>query len=174
MKTGYEKSVRSIGLCALMAVFLMGSVWAQRAGADAGDRERGQKGFGQMVEKLKLTPDQKEKFDANREKDREEAVALREQMSAKQKELSQALEAVVLDRNNVNRIHGEYKALVAKKEDARLASILEIRSILTPDQFSQYQSMMSEKRGPKGEGAQKAGAKGAKGEKAGKAWKHRK
>ncbi|MBF0121876.1 MAG: periplasmic heavy metal sensor [Candidatus Omnitrophica bacterium] len=165
------KILRGVCLGGLMAIFCIGSVWAQPQGDLANDKDGGKKRLVQIAEKLKLSPDQKTKLDANREKARQDLEVVKEQMTAKQKELTQALEATALDRNGVTRIHGEYKTLVAKKEDLRLAAILEVRSILTADQFVQFQNMMADRKAqPKNTmtAAQKLGGKADKGAKAGK------
>ena len=150
MKTRYEKSLRNVCLGGVVAILFMGSVWAQPAqGGRMNDKDRqehGKKFFAEISEKLNLTKEQQTKIDANREKNRKEFEAIKEQLQAKQKELSQALEAAVLDMNNVGKIHSEFKALMAKKEDQRLAAILEVRQVLTPGQFAQFQKMAAERK----------------------------
>ncbi|MCM8812924.1 MAG: hypothetical protein NC924_03185 [Candidatus Omnitrophica bacterium] len=43
-----------------------------------------------------------------------------------------------IDRKEINRIHEEIKALLVKKEDVRLESVLRMRELLTPEQFAQF------------------------------------
>ena len=159
MRTVCGKSLRNVCLGSLMAIFFMGSVWAQPGnGGSMSDREgqeHNKKRFAEISEKLNLTKEQQAKIDANREQTRKEFDAQREQIVAKQKELSTALEAATLDMNNVTKIHNEFKALTAKREDQRLAAILQVRQILTPEQFSQFMKMAAERKEVVHEGFEK-------------------
>ena len=55
----------------------------------------------------------------------------------------------------IQQIHSEIKALIAQREDDRLAGVLQMRQILTPEQFAQFHAKMKDKgrhRGKPGDG----------------------
>lgn len=148
MRIEYGKIFRSVLFCTGVLVFLAGAASARPMDSDMGKDKKGyaKKMFAGMAKDLALTDEQKARLDANREKKMEAFRDFREKMAVKYQELAQALEAPVLDMAQVQKIHGELKALVVQKEDQHLATILEVRQILTPEQFANFQKMMSKKK----------------------------
>ena len=138
VKTGAACLVMAAGMC------LMGAAWAQPAQMPGGEKVRGErvrKDFSEMFEKMQLSGGQQARLDANRERHKGEMEAIRRQMNAKRQELREALEQPAMDINRVRQVHSELKELMLKKEDQHLSAILEIRGILTPEQFAQFQQM---------------------------------
>jgi Spy/CpxP family protein refolding chaperone len=115
-----------------------------------------------MFKKLNLSKEQQAQMDGNREKHRAEFEAMKKQMSDKREALRKVLDAEMLDMKAVQAAHQELKDLILKMEDYHLAAVLEIRQVLTPEQFKQFQAM-APKGGPKGEG-RKEGRGGFHGE----------
>lgn len=139
-------SIRTSAVCLVAAAVMCaaGPVWAQPAAGPGGEevrKERVRRDFAEMFEKMQLSAEQKARLDANRERHKGEMEALRQQMRDKRKELSAALEQPAMDISKVRQVHGELKELMLKKEDQHLSAILEIRGILTPEQFAQFQQM---------------------------------
>jgi Spy/CpxP family protein refolding chaperone len=52
--------------------------------------------------------------------------------------------------NRINRLHSETKKLHAEMADHRLEGILEVREILTPEQFSEFMELTGKHRRGKG------------------------
>ncbi|MBF0593587.1 MAG: Spy/CpxP family protein refolding chaperone [Candidatus Omnitrophica bacterium] len=145
-------------LCAgiLAAAFYAPAVWAQTPDAKVADSQvkpedreaKIKKHFAEMAETLKLTKEQQAQLDKNREQRKAEFESSREKISAKRQELREALDGTQLDIKKVTAIHNELKELMIKREDQHLAAILEIRQVLTPEQFAQFQKMGAERKGP--------------------------
>lgn len=150
MKTAQGKDLGRILLGGVISVFVMGSVWAQPMDEDGpggkGRPDHGKRPFAEIFEKLKLTKDQKARLDASREEVKKQAEELRDKMGEKHKELGAALDAATLDMNKVTKVHAELKALIAQREDQRLAAILEVRKVLTPQQFAEFQKIAGERK----------------------------
>lgn len=99
----------------------------------------------EMREKLGLTADQEAKLKAHRAAHKEAGRQLREEMRSKRDALRQELEKPSVDEKRVRALHDEIKALDARLSDHRLSGILEVRHILTPEQFKKFQEMMPER-----------------------------
>lgn len=115
-------------------------------GAKDGDgmRDKWEKKVTAIHEKLGLTAEQKEQLQAHKEKHRAEAKSLREEVRAKREEIRQELQKADFDQGKVQQLHSELKALKNQKEDHRLNGILEVRQILTPEQFSKFMELKKE------------------------------
>ncbi len=118
----------------------------EQMGPPPGMHER--KGDGKHFEKifdgLGLSAEQQEKLKAGREKNRDVEKKAREEMRNAREALGQELDKPTLDMVKVKALHETLKALMVKGEDRRLDTILEVRSILTPEQFAAFQKTMKE------------------------------
>lgn len=103
----------------------------------------------QMFAGLNLTQEQKDKLHANKDKKRQQMKALHEQMKVQKQTLHYELMNPKLDMKKINAAHGKIKSLEGQMDDLRLNSILEVRKILTPEQFSKFLGMMKERRSDK-------------------------
>jgi Spy/CpxP family protein refolding chaperone len=101
-------------------------------------------------EKLNLSPDQEAALDAQRTRHRTEAKQYRESIRTTRKEMKQELQKEKLDMERIQQLQASLKDLHAKMADLRLQGILEVRKILTPDQFSQFMKMTEKWRHGKG------------------------
>jgi len=111
-------------------------------GAEKGkDHPRGEKYREEMKEKLGLSPEQEKQLQEHREKHRAQMETLREQIKGKREQIRSELQKESFDENAVKQIHGELKSLKTQSEDYRLDGILEVRKILTPDQFHKFSDM---------------------------------
>ena len=61
--------------------------------------------------------------------------------------MRQELQNPTLNMDKINQIQSELKASQAQMLDARLQGILEIRKILTPEQFTKFSAKMEEHKG---------------------------
>jgi Spy/CpxP family protein refolding chaperone len=91
-----------------------------------------------VLQQLNLTDDQNEKLKEHRIKHRKKAKQLSGDIRAKRKELAEELKKSEPNTKEVKQIHSELKKLKAKKEDHRLDGILEVRKILTTEQYSKF------------------------------------
>lgn len=117
----------------------------------------------QFYKELNLTVEQKKALEENKNKSRQAAKALKDNIRAKRNLMRAELEKEQLDMNKVNKIQSELKALQAQMLDQRLEGILEVRKILTPDQFKEFGAKMGdrmERFGREGKGPKQGFKKG--------------
>ncbi len=107
----------------------------------------------EIYKQLNLTPEQKKKLEANRNKLDQQKKKLFEDFHAKRKEIREELQRPELNMEKVKQINSEFKDLMAKKADHRLERILNVRKILTPEQFSKFMEIKSKHRWRKHHGS---------------------
>ncbi len=99
-----------------------------------------------MLEELGLTPDQQKKMEAHKERHMKAMKETRDMIRQKREEIRQALEQETVDLEAVRAVHQQIKDLLVKQEDARLEAILEVKKILTPEQFVKFHAQASKMR----------------------------
>jgi Spy/CpxP family protein refolding chaperone len=130
---------------ALVALFAAAGLRAEApAGGEDWEQKKEEK-IKEMHAKLGLDADQQAKLEAHRKDHREEGRALRESLREKRAALRAELEKTSLDEPRVRALHEELKALDARAADHRLNGVLEVRKILTPEQFKKFQEMFHER-----------------------------
>ena len=101
----------------------------------------------QLYKELNLTDEQKKALEENKNQHRAEFKALFENMRAKRDLMREELQKDALNMDKVNQIEGELKQLQSQMSDQRLQGILEVRKILTPEQFKKFMANMEEHKG---------------------------
>ena len=107
---------------------------------------RGKKARG-IYSQLNLTEEQKKQLEDNRLKHREEMKVAFDGMRHYKEALNQEFMKPNLDMNKVKEIQSQVKALQAKISDNHLNSIIEVRKILTPEQFVKFISFTQKHNG---------------------------
>jgi Spy/CpxP family protein refolding chaperone len=131
----------AVGIFFLMAMPL---VHAEIAGPDsAPNNMRPGQHIQEVFSLLNLTDEQKKQLEANKEQHRSKMESARQEMKTDKKALQEELMSSQLNMDRINQIHGQIKALMSQMEDERLNSILAVRQILTPDQFSRFVDLMA-------------------------------
>ena len=97
----------------------------------------------ELYNDLGLTDQQRKLLDENRNRHREQAKALFTQMRQKMALLRQELEKNELNMQAVYQANNELKQLQAQMLDGRLERVLEVRKILTPEQFKKIEYKMN-------------------------------
>jgi len=133
--------------CGALILMAMTMAYAQ----DQGPGPWAPKGHpGQRMEdifnRLNLTADQKKQLDANKEQHRAKMKSAHQGMKAAGEAIKEELMKPQLDMPKIMKIHERIKALQSQAEDDKLNSILAVRAILTPDQFSRFVSLMDKHR----------------------------
>ena len=102
--------------------------------------------FGQRIQEiynqLHLTDDQKNKLEANKKQHRAEMESARQSMKTDKEALQAELMKPQLDMSKITALHDQIKDLLSQMEDDKLNSILAVRAILTPEQFTKFASLM--------------------------------
>ena len=95
----------------------------------------------QMVEifkQLNLSAEQEKQLEDHRNKHREQAGVFRKSIQEKKEEMRNELQQQELNMEKINKIHSELKDLYSQKADHTLTGILEVRKMLTPEQFKRF------------------------------------
>lgn len=142
MKTRRWITLQALVLCGLFAAPALRAESPKEGPGDGKWEQKREEKFKEMREKLGLTADQEAKLKAHKESHKAEARNLHEGMRAKRDALRQELEKPAVDESRVRALHNEIKALDAGLSDHRLKGILEVRKILTPEQFKKFHEMM--------------------------------
>lgn len=99
-----------------------------------------------LYDELGLTKEQRKQLDENKTSHRFETKQLILQFRQKMDLLRLELEKSELNMQIIYQTNNELKQLQNKMLDIRLQRILEIRKILTPEQFKKFQDSMNERR----------------------------
>lgn len=121
--------------------------------ADRGDRDEGK--FSKWKERkearkqeifkeLNLTDEQKQKLEEKGREHKDGAQHLRNDMRELKEALRQELEKESLDMAKINQIQGQIKEKQSQMMDNRLEGVLELRGVLTPDQYKEFTEKMQE------------------------------
>ena len=143
-----KQKLLGYSLCIAGLIFLASNVYAQPFGYP-GDRkiqERMDSRFSEISKELNLNPEQQKQLEAHKKQRREQNVALFSDMKKKRDEIKSELQKPELNMNKINQLHTELKGLMGKIEDERLSGILEVRKILTAEQFAKFTQLMEKRR----------------------------
>ena len=104
-------------------------------------QQRGEK----MFAELGLSEDQQKQLKAHRESHRTETKEIFEKMKAKREALRTELEKPNFSESAVKGLNDELKTLHNRMADQRLAGILAVRKILTPEQYAKFVQLREER-----------------------------
>ncbi len=140
MNARLRKVIYSLGIVGVM--LLSSNVYSQSP-EDNFDRheEMREKMKARMLEvfkQLDLSPEQEKQIQAHRDNHREQGREFRESLRAKKEAIRNELQKEELNMEEIYKIHNELKGLLSKKADHRLEGILEVRKILTAEQFRKF------------------------------------
>jgi len=113
----------------------------------------------EMHKQLGLSEEQEKQLEEHRNKFRAGSEGMREQIKVKREEIRTELQKSDFDVNKVKQSHEELKALRNKKDDARLDGILEIRKVLTDEQFKKFMELKDDFKGRGKHGESQEGEK---------------
>jgi periplasmic protein CpxP/Spy len=146
-----KMTLSAVAACAL---FLAApGVRAEAGGKGLSDKrweERREKHHKKMAKELGLSADQEKQLRESRKSHREAGEELRKGMKEKREAMKAELEKPELDMTRINTIQTEIKDLQGKMDDNRLDGILQVRKILTPDQFKKFGEMIDRRFGKGG------------------------
>jgi len=94
---------------------------------------------------LNLTPEQQEKIKNQQTANKERWTELRNKLRDKRSELKKELENPQINKDRVNVLVAEIKALMGEELDQRVDNIIFMKEILTPEQFKKLQEKKTER-----------------------------
>lgn len=127
-------------LCVPIAQAQMG-----QEGAAPRDGSRMEGRIKKMFEQLDLSEEQKKLIAANRLKNREAKKTTMEAVKANMKAIGEELRKPELDMTKINSLHEQSKVLFNQMADQKFKSILEVRKILTKEQFVKFTTMLEDR-----------------------------
>lgn len=145
----YQSARIGMVMAGLAAVCLMANpvqAYAER-GHDKGDHhEKKEMMIKEIISELGLSQEQMTAVEQQRTQSQEKGKQLQEQLFEKKKALKEALKAETVDQGKIDQLITETSALHADKMRNWVDSVLHIRSILTPEQYSEFQKKMDERK----------------------------
>ncbi len=147
MKRNIQWQVLFLAVC--LSLGGMAKVYAQD-----GDAKFDRKAFGEKMEariqaiydQLGLSDEQKNLLQANKDKHKASKESLRGQLTTNMDAFGEELKKDSVGLGKVNELHAQAKAIRSQMEDERFESILEVRKILTQEQFIKFTQLMQEQR----------------------------
>lgn len=120
---------------------------SENSGPRGGPGAGGERPFEKIKAELGLTDEQAAKLRDHRQAHRQAGMALWQDARAKREALRAELEKPNFDENKVKSLQAAARAAQEKLQDHRLQGIIDVKKILTPEQFAKFQAIMKEKRG---------------------------
>ena len=156
------KKIIIVSMMVFCIVFLTSSIYAMPDKCDEGGMQKRsmQKGGMQqgrqsvydkitlpsVAKKLNLTDAQKERIEEEQYSSKIEKMEVRHKQKIKELELQRELKRSEVNKKAVNRLVADISKLQAESLKQKIGSILEIREILTQEQFETLQSLESTQR----------------------------
>lgn len=138
--------IAAAGLAALLCAGVSMAETPEGKGWKKDGMSHGEGRFDKMKSELGLSDEQAQKLKAHKEAQMAQGKALWDEMKTKREALRAELEKEKVDESRVKALNGELKALQNKMADQRIAAVLEVRKILTPEQFKKFHERMEERR----------------------------
>jgi Spy/CpxP family protein refolding chaperone len=145
------------GLAVTLMALSAPMVYADNGGGDKdsthqdGDWHHGQKD-NMTAQILNLSEDQQKQLKDSRQKRKDAMKSIFEQMKTNREAFESEIVKATPDMNKINDIQTQIKALQSQMVDNHLNSILEIKKIMTPEQFAGWMALEKEEDMMKHEG----------------------
>ena len=97
----------------------------------------------EYLQELNLTPEQMEQFAKQREESNSAKEGLRNSIREKHRELREELDSETTDNEKLESIVSELKSLEAQRIDQKVKSIIQMKEILTPEQFQKVHEIVN-------------------------------
>ncbi len=99
----------------------------------------------EIQQQLQLSEAQQELLEEHRQNHRTQARELQQTLKTARRTLKEELQKPELDMTRVNQLSAQVKEGFGRLEDHRLAGVLEVRKILTPDQYVKFMRLTEQK-----------------------------
>jgi len=153
--------VKIAGLMMVLTAFCMPSVYADNGDMKSaqgvhqdGDWHHAQRER-MTAQILNLSEDQQKQLKESHEKQKEAMKSIAEQLMASKEAFDAEIVKATPDMNKINSIQSQIKAFLSQMADSRLNKLLEIKKIMSPEQFAGYMALEKEEDMMKHEGHDK-------------------
>lgn len=106
----------------------------------------------EFFKELGLSEEQQKTLKDNKKKNREEMKTAFQAMKEKRELMRNELQKETLDMNKINGLNEDLKKLQNKMADQKLSGILEVRKVLSPEQFKKFMEKTEKHMGRHGKG----------------------
>ncbi len=151
MRSRFNITRTALGVGALLLILTVARAQTPCPKPEEG-REHRKGPFREQLKTLNLTAAQTEQLTAQRKEKREAMKNLRESLKAKRRELREELYKENTDKAKIESIASELKKLNAQRIDRHVQGILQMKAMLTPEQFKKLSSLKQERMGRLPEG----------------------
>jgi Spy/CpxP family protein refolding chaperone len=138
------KTMIGTGVIAVMVLFFFTAAPAYAEGDHYQSRQKWnsekQEKFDKMIEKLGLSDEQVAQLKTHKQAKIESRKKLYSELSKQKQELKDELEKPVSDNARIKQIADSIKQIQSEMIDERIKGILEIKAILTPEQYSEFKA----------------------------------
>ncbi len=146
MNVRLRQVIYSLGIVGVM--LLTSNVYSQPQGDSVNRheemREKMKARMLEVFKQLDLSPEQEEQLQTHRKNHRGQGREFRENLRAKKEAIRNELQNEELNMEEIYKIHNELKGLLSNKADHILEGILEVRKILTAEQFRKFCELRKE------------------------------
>ncbi len=140
MKSNIKKIIYSLVISGVM--LLASNTYSQPTERNSPEheamREKMKTRMIEVFKQLDLSPEQEKQLKAHRDKKKEQGKSIHESIKAKREEMMIELQKQELNVAKIDKIKSELKSVKSKKDDHMIEGILEIRKILTAEQFTKF------------------------------------
>ncbi len=141
MDRKFKKSM--ILMIGLSLVVMTSRISAQPLGPR---KEKAKKVMKKVIEELELSPEQQEQIRSSRQAHRKEVKQLRQSIGAARQGLRDELEKAEPNEVKIKSLTAKLKKLLGKQIEQRVEGVLEMREILTPEQYQEFQGKLNQGR----------------------------
>jgi Spy/CpxP family protein refolding chaperone len=132
--------MKKIGLITVGLVVFFLTIVTICAQAQDENKQDGNVNKGDLSVGLKFTPEQENKLAESKKARDEELLKLQNEMSEKQNKFQEELNSITITKAAIEPFANEIKSLQAQIIERRINDILQIKEILTPEQFAVFQN----------------------------------
>ena len=135
-----------LGIVIFCLIFLPSVALAEYATQGPAEESREELSASDIAKELDLTPEQKEQLKEQMFQARLKKMQTRNKVKVEELKLRHELEKKEVDKETVGKIVEELKRLSGITLEQRVNSILEMKEIITPEQFEKLQSLNKQKK----------------------------
>lgn len=155
MKTMAKKILVYLAVAVFVCGVSLSSAQAYEGRGQDGDKEHKAKMMEKLTEKLELTQEQQEQMKEMKEGNREERQKLQEEMKANREALKAELQKPETDKAAIDKTVAAMKDAQGKLIDLRVQNFMQMKEILTPEQFQKMSELKEDHKGKKRNGGKR-------------------
>lgn len=137
--------VHMTAVFSLCAALIASPVFAQMSWDGLGERLRmKEQKMEKVFSELHLSDEQRRLLELNKQRHKEQSAALRKELKGQMKLMDEEFLKEPLDLKRIADLHASTKELRGRMMDEKFQSIVEVRKILTHQQFAQFTALIKE------------------------------